>query len=176
MIEYTIIRMKRKSISLRVNDDLSVVVKAPHFVSKKNIDAFVSDHEKWILESLEIKKKRLTLYNEEYMASLRSKGKRYLDARMKYFTELTGLNPSSVGITHAKTRFGSCSGKNSINFSVYLFAYPDDVIDYVILHELCHIKYKDHSKNFYSEIEQYMPDYKDRVKALKLTPNIEKNS
>ena len=49
-----------------------------------------------------------------------------------YFTELTGLNPSSVGITHAKTRFGSCSGKNSINFSVYLFAYPDDVIDYVM--------------------------------------------
>ncbi|MEG1614194.1 MAG: M48 family metallopeptidase, partial [Oscillospiraceae bacterium] len=75
--------------------------------------------------------------------------------------------PTAVKITSAEKRFGSCSGKNSLCFSYRLMQYPQDAIDYVIVHELAHIKHKNHSKNFYELIEQYMPDYKERNAILK---------
>lgn len=176
MIEYKVVRMKRKSVSITVSDDLCVVVKAPVFVSEKTISDFVRKNEMWINEALIEKKRKNELYSEEYIDELFDKGKEYLGKRVPYFSELTGFYPISVGITRAKTRFGSCSGKNRLNFSVFLFSYPYEVIDYVILHELCHIRHKNHSKSFYAEIEKYMPDYKARQKQLKILPCYEKNS
>lgn len=77
------------------------------------------------------------------------------------------LYPTALKITSAKTRFGSCSGKDSICFSYLLMRYPDEAIDYVVVHELAHIKHKNHSKAFYTLIEKYLPDYKEREKLLK---------
>ncbi len=176
MTKYKIVRMKRKSVSITVSDDLCVIVKAPFFVSEKTIDDFVRKNEKWINEVVAKKQRKNELYSEEYVKELFEKGKSYLEKRVPYFSEITGFYPASVGITTAKTRFGSCSGKNRLNFSVFLFSYPDDVIDYVILHELCHIKHKNHSKSFYAEVEKYMPDYRQRQKQLKILPDDEKNS
>lgn len=171
MIEYKTVRMKRKTITAVVSDDFSVIVKAPYFADKALIDKFVQQNEKPILEIMERKKKLASVYSEETLEQLYSKGKEYLSHRVSHFSKLTGFYPTSVGITKARTRFGSCSGKNSVNFSVYLFAYPEKVIDYVILHELCHIKHKNHSKLFYKEIEKYMSDYKIISEILKDIPN-----
>ena len=77
------------------------------------------------------------------------------------------LYPSSVKVTSAKKRFGSCSAKNSLCFSLYLFDYPDKAIDYVVVHELAHIKEHNHSKRFWRVVENYLPDYKERDKVLK---------
>ena len=168
--------MKRKTISVTVSDDLCVIVKSPYFVSKKIIDEFVRKNEDWIDDALKRKKEKNELFSEDYIKELFEKGNEYLKIKVPYFSSLCGFYPASVRITRAKTRFGSCSGKNRVNFSVFLFSYPDEVIDYVILHELCHIKHKNHSKSFYSEIEKYMPDYRSRQKLLKKLPDIEKNS
>ena len=168
--------MKRKTLSLSVSDDLVVIVKAPRFVLKSTIDAFVRKNEKWIEEAIIRKREKCDFYSDADISKLYEKGKKYLDRRIPYFSDLTGFVPSHVGITKAKTRFGSCSGKNRLNFSVYLFAYPDNAVDYVILHELCHIKHKNHSKLFYSEIEKYMPEYKTYKALLKNAPYNEKNS
>ena len=78
-----------------------------------------------------------------------------------------GLVPAGIKITSARTRFGSCSGKNSICFSWRLMLYPPEAIDYVIVHELAHIRHHDHSPAFYALIEQYLPDWKVRMKLLK---------
>ena len=78
-----------------------------------------------------------------------------------------GLVPAGIKITSARTRFGSCSGKNSICFSWRLMLYPPEAIDYVIVHELAHIRHHDHSLAFYALIEQYLPDWKARMKLLK---------
>lgn len=169
MIEYKLIRMKRKTISVSVSDDLTVIVKAPRSVSKLFIDDFVIRNEAWI-EKAKIRraeKNKIFTDDEERIKLLTDKGREYLSARLSYYSNLTGFVPSSVGITRAKTRFGSCSGKNRLNFSCYLFAYQKEAIDYVILHELCHIKYKNHSAAFYEEISKYMPDYKERISLLK---------
>ena len=77
------------------------------------------------------------------------------------------LFPTAVKINFAKTRFGSCSSKNSINFSAFLMLFPLEAVDYVVVHELAHIKYKNHQKEFYALVEKYMPDYKKRMALLK---------
>lgn len=78
-----------------------------------------------------------------------------------------GLVPTGIKVTSARTRFGSCSGKNSICFSWRLMLYPSEAIDYVIVHELAHIRHHDHSPAFYTLIERYMPDWRERMKLLK---------
>ena len=78
-----------------------------------------------------------------------------------------GLTPTSVKITSAKTRFGSCSSKNALCFSLYLCLYPSEAIDYVVVHELAHIKHKNHSREFYDFVASVMPDYKEREKIVK---------
>ena len=78
-----------------------------------------------------------------------------------------GLIPTAVKISSATKKFGSCSGKNSLNFSYRLMMYPPEAIDYVVVHELAHIKHHDHSKDFYKLIEQFMPDFRQREVLLK---------
>ena len=86
---------------------------------------------------------------------------------MAHYAAIMGVVPTGIKITSAKTRFGSCSSKNSLCFSLYLMAYPDRAIDYVVVHELAHIRQKNHSPAFYAEVAKVMPDYKERVKLLK---------
>lgn len=94
------------------------------------------------------------------------------NCRVEYYSEKMGLYPASVKITSAATRFGSCSGKNSICFSYRLMLYPPEAVDYVVVHELAHIKEKNHSARFYALVERYMPDYREREKLLKKTPKL----
>ena len=86
---------------------------------------------------------------------------------MEYYSALMGLTPTALHITSAKTRFGSCSGKNSISLSWRVMQYDERAIDYVVVHELAHIKHHNHGKQFYALIERYLPDYKERAKILK---------
>lgn len=78
------------------------------------------------------------------------------------------LFPSALKFRKNKTRFGSCSAKNSISLNILLMKYPLEVIEYVIIHELAHIKHKNHSRKFWGLVEEYCPDYKRLDKALKL--------
>lgn len=101
------------------------------------------------------------------MSEFRALAAAELPRRVEYYSEKMGLYPTSVKITSAATRFGSCSGKNSICFSYRLMLYPPEAVDYVVVHELAHIKEKNHSARFYALVERYMPDYREREKLLK---------
>lgn len=170
MIDYTLIRSKRKTVSLTVKQDLTVVVRSPQRTSKKFIDGFVRENEAWILRRLreQAEENRLakTLTPREEDA-LRQKAKEILPERVRLYGERMGLTPAGIRITGAKTRFGSCSGKNSLNFSWRLMACPMEAVDYVVVHELAHIRHKNHGREFYRLIESVLPDYKDRQKILK---------
>ena len=87
--------------------------------------------------------------------------------RVDYYSRLMNVKPTGIKITSAKKRFGSCSGKNSICFSYYLMLYPKEAVDYVVVHELAHIRHHNHSKDFYSFVSEFMPDYKEREKLWK---------
>lgn len=168
-MEYIVIKSNRKTMSLSVNDDLIPVVRAPYFVSEKQIDAFVNSNSNWIENAVQRKRNELDRYHlsDEELCRLIEQAKEYIPSRVDYFSELMQLEPTGIKITKAKKRFGSCSGKNSLCFSCYLMLYPKSAIDYVVVHELAHIKHHNHSKAFYNLIEQYMPDYKERIKQLK---------
>ena len=168
--DYELKRSKRKTLSLTVTKDLKVSVKAPVGCPQKTIDDFVLSQEKWINEHIEKKKSRL--YLEKRVSELRALAAAELPRRVEYYSEKMGLYPASVKITSAATRFGSCSGKNSICFSYRLMLYPPEAVDYVVVHELAHIKEKNHSARFYALVERYMPDYRDREKLLKKTPKL----
>lgn len=168
-MDYKIIYSNRKTVSLGVSDNLELIVRAPHLFPKKEIEKIVSSHKNWIQKALAEQKDRQSRFDlsEEEKKVLRQKAKEYLPERVEYFSTLLGVKCNGVKITSAKKRFGSCSGKNNICFSLYLMQFPDEAIDYVVVHELSHIVHKNHSKEFYKFLAKYMPDYKNRQKLLK---------
>lgn len=166
-IEY--IKSNRRTLALEITKDLRILVRMPQTCSMKRAQEFVLSHQAWIERHLHSGLQRKQKYDlsDEETQKLRQKAKEEIPKRVEYYAALTGLRPSAVRITSAKTRFGSCSGKNSLNFSLYLMLYSKEAIDYVVLHELCHIVHKNHSKQFYQLVARYMPDYRNYIKELK---------
>ncbi|MGN0521235.1 MAG: M48 family metallopeptidase [Eubacterium sp.] len=164
-----IIKSDRKTISLSIDDDLNIVVRAPYLTSQVQINNFVNENSHWIDKALERKKKYLerNTFSPEQQNELIKKAKEIIPERVKYYSEIMGLYPSGVKITSAKKRFGSCSAKNSLCFSYILMSYPMEAVDYVVVHELAHIKHHNHGREFYALIEKYLPDYKQREMLLK---------
>lgn len=170
-MEYKIIYSKRKSLAIQVTPDGEVLVKAPKNTPKKNIEETVKKYSDWIEKTQkkvlgkDIGMKKASAEEEKL---LRKKAKELLPEKVNYYSDLLGVTPTRLTVTGARTRFGSCSGKNGISFSFYLMRFPEDAIDYVVVHELCHIIHHNHSKEFYKEIEKILPDYKRRKKLLDL--------
>ncbi len=169
MFDYRLIRADRKTMSLKIGKDNVPIVKAPFMMPDSKINTFVEKNAQWIEKQLE----KQTLHNRfekvisENETALRQRAIETLPIKVNDFSRIMNLFPSAVKITSAKSRFGSCNGNNSLCFSWRLMAYPDEAINYVVVHELAHIKYKDHSKRFYALIERYMPDYKIKRALLK---------
>lgn len=164
-----IIRSGRKSLSLSVDDELNVVVRAPYNTNDALINDFVSKNSLWISKAVERKKAYLSRVNitDNEVESLIRQAKDIIPKRVDYFSSIMNIYPTGIKITKAKKRFGSCNQKNSLCFSCFLMQYPLEAVDYVVVHELAHIRHHNHSAEFYSLIRRYMPDYKQREKLLK---------
>ncbi len=172
-MEYILKRSKRKTVSLQINKDLTVEVRAPIKLSKAEIEKFVLSHTKWIEKHKVIMAQRNSRreLTDGQITELKERAREYILPRVEHFSDMLQLYPKSVKITKAQTRFGSCSAKNAICFSCYLMLYEPAAIDYVIVHELAHIRHHNHSREFYSLIERYMPDYKARRELLRVKNN-----
>ena len=168
-MEYKLIRSKRKTVELSIGEDFVPLVKAPFKLSTEDIEKFISKHRKWsekqILKTREHAEK-FSLSDEEILV-LKTKALPYLTERTEYFSKIMEVKPTGIKITSAEKRFGSCSAKNSICYSWRLMQYPPEAVDYVVVHELAHIVYKNHGKEFYKFIETILPDYKIRENLLK---------
>ncbi len=172
MMEYTLIRSSRRTLSLEIAPDLTVVVRAPRLCAKREIDRFVENHEAWIEKHRQRQRERQAAaaarqVSPEEEAALRREAETVIPDRVAYYSERMGLVPTGVRITGAQKRFGSCSSKNSLCFSWRLMQYPMEAVDYVVVHELAHIRHHDHSPAFYALVEQYMPDYRQRQAQLR---------
>lgn len=163
MIEYTLIRSGRKTLAIQVTKDAEVIVRSPVKCSQKRIDEFVLQHTDWINRHLEKAKKenskRIELSKQD-IENLRQKAKEILPSKVEYYSHIMGLYPTNVKITSAKKRYGSCNGKNSLCFSLYLMLEDGAFINYVVVHELAHIKYKNHSKEFHAFAESFVKNPK----------------
>ena len=157
-------------MALEITRDCRVVVRAPMRLSRKRIDEFVAGHADWIEAHMAIQRKRRENRPEptpeEREAYIR-RAREELPEKVAKYSGIMGLYPTGITITGAERRFGSCSGKNRICFSWRLMRYPEAAIDYVVVHELAHIRHKDHSKAFYACVEQVLPDWRERRKLLK---------
>lgn len=165
-----IIRSKRKNVAIHVTDNMEVIVRVPQKYPDERIRKLIVDNSEWIEKSLiriQTKKEKYPEPTQEEANVLRAKAENIIPNRVNYFSKITGLSPNGIKITNAKKRFGSCSGKNSLCFSFRLMQYSEQCIDYVVLHEIAHIKYHNHGKEFYEFIKRFMPDYKEREKLLK---------
>lgn len=170
MTEIKIIRSKRKTLSLEVKENGEVVLRAPFWCSGKTIDTFVNEKNDWLKSALERQKKiseNKVQLDDKRIAELKRSAKILLPERVNYYSKIMGVEPTGIKITSAQKRFGSCSTKNSICFSYILMLYPQEAIDYVVVHELAHIRFHNHSKDFYGFIESVLPDYRNREKLLK---------
>ncbi len=169
-MDYKRVECRGKTLSLHIDETLQVVVRAPRWVPKAEVDRFVRSHESWIQKATERQRRRNeqeAQLTEKRITELKALAKAELPRRTAYFAKIMGVTPKSVKITSAKKRFGSCSGQNGICYSWRLMLYPSEAIDYVVVHELAHIRQKNHSPAFYREIEKILPDYKARAKLLK---------
>lgn len=170
MTDITVVRSNRRTLAITVNRDGTVTVRAPLGTPDKTVERFVKDNREWI-ERTVLKVSRFAEAHpeptEKEKAALIKKAKEILPERVRYFEGIMDLHPEKVTVTGAKTRFGSCSGKNAVCFSWRLMQYPDEAIDYVVIHELAHIKHHNHGKKFWALVEKYCPDYKERRKMLK---------
>ena len=170
MHKYILKRSNRKTVSLKIDKDLNVVVSAPMFLNRSKIDDFVLKHSAWIDEKREVisnRQKTISALSDEKITQLKELAATVLPKRVEHYSQIMGVKPTSIKITSAKKRFGSCSGKNGLCFSYLLMLYPDDAVDYVVVHELAHIKHHNHSQQFYLFVKQILPDYKEREKILK---------
>lgn len=167
-INYSLTRAKRKTIALSVAEDLSVQVRAPLRMPIRDIDLFVAKHQNWVArQSATIERRRGNMLTATQAAELMIQARALLPERVEYYSGIMGVTPTGVKITSAKSRWGSCSGKNSLCFSYRLMLLPPSLVDYIVVHELAHIRVRNHSGDFYSEVAVYLPDYKARIARLK---------
>lgn len=169
ILEYELLRSNRKTIAAEIGAGGKLIVRAPYSVSVKKIEEFLESRRNWIERHAEMQRLREVCRpepSEEERKCLLARAKEILPQKVKYYSALMGLYPTSVKITGARTRFGSCSSKNSICFSWRLMQYPEAAIDYVVVHELAHIKIKNHGSCFYLLVASVMPDWKKRRELL----------
>ena len=175
-----IIRSNRKTLAIQINPDLSVTVRAPMYAPQSDIERILREKEGWIQKHIEkireqeAKKKetqgesveREYLTNEE-IKKLADKALQHIPKRVSYYAKQIGVTYGKIKIRNQKTRWGSCSSKGNLNFNCLLMLTPPEVIDYVVVHELCHRKEMNHSGVFWVEVEKVLPNYKEQVKWLK---------
>ncbi len=171
METYELIRSRRRTLALEITPDCRVLIRAPINASQASICAFVATHEVWLRTHLERQRQRMAAAppppTPEDIEALKAKARAILPQKVAQWSQKTGLVPTGLKITAARKRYGSCSGKNSLCFSCFLMEQPEAAIDLVVVHELCHIREKNHGPRFYALLEQTLPDWKTRKKLLK---------
>lgn len=164
-----IIKSNRKTICIEVRPDGKVTVRAPISLSYEKIEAFIEANASRIEKSIEKYRSRssnpaiggsaASKLTPEELAEIKEKAKAVIPHRVAYYAPLVGVTYGKIKIKTPKTRWGSCSSKGDLNFNALLVLMPPEVMDSVIVHELCHRKEMNHSPRFYEEVLRVMPDY-----------------
>ena len=176
--KYTIIKSLRKSCFITVERDGTVTIHAPFFMSEKKILEIIEERKEWIEKAQKRIANRterlnsLTPITSSEINSLKAGAKPIIEEKVRFFADKIGVKYGKITIRSQRTRYGSCSAKGNLNFNCLIMLMPEEIIDYVIVHELCHIKQMNHSRRFWNEVESILPDYKERRKWLKQNGNI----
>ena len=167
-----IIRSRRRSIGLEIRAG-ELIVRAPLWVSEREIRRVLEERRDWIekhLKKAEEEQKRMDAAEPLSAAELRAlarQAKAYIPQRVAHYAPLVGVSYGRIFIRNQKTLWGSCSSRGNLNFNCLLMLTPPEVIDSVVVHELCHRKHMDHSQRFYTEVLRVYPEYRRWHRWLK---------
>ena len=167
-----VIKSARKTISLQLTP-AGMIMRVPNRLGQKEIMSFLNEKSAWIekhkklIAEREEKLGALPKFTAEEIQALADKALKVIPEKVRHYAPIVGVDYGRITIRNQKTRWGSCSSKGNLNFNCLLMLTPDEVIDSVVVHELCHRKHMDHSKAFYAEVERVYPDYQGCHKWLK---------
>ena len=166
---YQLIRSRRRSVGIRIEDSGEIIVRAPLRMPEREIRRVLESKRSWIEKTLKkiSDRPQLPKLTAEEVKVLADRALKEIPPRAAIRAKQIGVTYGRITIRNQKTRWGSCSAKGNLNFNCLLMLCPEDVLDYVIVHELCHRKELNHSPRFWAEVEKILPDYKQPLKWLK---------
>ena len=172
-MDYILKRSRRKTLAVEIDSAANVIVRAPLKASLRDIEKFLAGHSLWIekhrikaLRRLETVRATGSFSAAEIESILRD-AKAELPRRTAELAHLMGITYGRVSVRKQKTRWGSCSSKGNISLNFLLVRAPKDVMDYVIIHELCHRRHMNHSSSFWRLVETFDPNYRTHRKWLR---------
>ena len=160
-------------MSITIGSDLKVIVKIPLGMSSEVAVNFINEKKEWIKKQIsKVEKQKkiaagLGILSDCEIRKLKKKARNIIQQRVEHYAGISGINYNRIFIRLQKTRWGSCSRDGNLNFNCLLVLMPLEILDSVVVHELCHRKHMNHSKQFYAEVEKIFPDYRKCSKWLK---------
>ena len=171
-MEIEVIRSRRKTLSIQIKGGRAEV-RAPLSATNEEISRFLNAHRGWVETHLaksqarEREKQQVRKLTDAEIRTLKDQARRVIPERAAYYARQIGTTYGKISIRCQKTRWGSCSSKGNLSFNCLLMLTPAGVIDSIVVHELCHRKYMNHSQKFYAEVQRVMPEYRQHQKWLK---------
>ncbi|MBR2601836.1 MAG: M48 family metallopeptidase [Clostridia bacterium] len=163
-LKYQVIYSRRKTLGLEIRAG-KLIVRAPAGTSRTDIEKLIREKQHWIETHLEKSRERaenaaaVPKLTYEELRALGEQAVKVIPERVRYYAERIGVRPKKITIRNQKTRWGSCSAGGNLNFNCLLMLAPMEVLDSVVVHELCHMKEMNHSERFYREINRVYPEY-----------------
>ncbi|MBP5466480.1 MAG: M48 family metallopeptidase [Clostridia bacterium] len=168
-MEYTLKRSARRSIAVQIKSDGSVIVRVNYSTPLYKIEKFLSEKSEWIAKHVAKVRSacRAPEFTKSEIKEFTGKAKSELPERVAYFAQIIGVSYGKITVKKMRTVWGSCSARGNLNFNCLIAAIPQEIADYIIVHELCHRREMNHSSAFWRTVEKYLPDYKACRKWLK---------
>lgn len=170
--KYEIIYSYRGSLAVQITQQSEVKVRAPWNTPRADIDRLLVEKQKWILKHLSKAVENALPAPPPPLPE--SERRRYMETARDIFTRKTAYYASIMGVTYGrisireqKTRWGSCSSDGNLNYNWRIIFAPEEVLDYIVVHELAHRREMNHSPAFYRIVESVLPDYKKEQRWLK---------
>ena len=169
-MEYQWVRSNRKTTAIQINEKGDIIVRSPYSVSRRKVEQMLREKQDWIEKHQKAIKERENSRREMTEQERREgieRANQILPARIQYYAKIMGVTYGRITLREQKTRWGSCSSKGNLNFNWKLALMPDEILDYVVVHELAHRMEMNHSDKLWKIVENVLPDYRERRKWLK---------
>lgn len=167
--DYSVVRSARRTLAVEIKRDGRVIVRVPYSASTADVSAFLNDKTVWIEKHLKRIKENAPerKLSKEELELLKKRAEKVFSERVAFYAKNVNVDYAKITVKAQKTLWGSCSKNGTLSFNCLLLLASTELIDYVIVHELCHRKQMNHSYAFWREVERVLPDYKSRRKKLK---------
>ncbi len=170
-IPYTLKRYKNsKSLKLRIKSSGELLVTSPKRLSISYINNFIAEKSEWIIEKLEyfnsLPQPNIRVKKGDYK-KYKEQARTIVQEKIKNINSYYKFSFNKISIRNQKTRWGSCSNKKNLNFNYKIALLPDHLAQYIVIHELCHLKEMNHGPNFWNLVSKTMPEYKKIRRELK---------